>query len=66
MAVLFEFPYNSRQPIDWAEKAALSVLNDLSDRRGIKHELDAIDYDVREEIVITMAAIIRNCARDAS
>lgn len=54
-------PYNHRPPVDWAERAALGVLADLCDRRGIKHELREIegDEDISEEIVVSLAEIIR-------
>lgn len=54
-------PYNNRPPKDWAERAALGVLADLCDRRGIKHALRPIegDEDITEEIVTSLAAIIR-------
>lgn len=65
-----QFPYdggeafwNSEVPAppatDWAHAAARGVLADLSDRRGIRHELEAVDYDVREELTASIAAIIR-------
>jgi hypothetical protein len=56
-----KYPYNHRPPKDWAERAALGVLADLSDRRGIKWALQEIkgDEDISEEIVVSLAAIIR-------
>ncbi len=54
-----EFPFNDHKATDKAEKAALAVLTDLTDRRGIKHEFNGCDPDVKEEIVTTMASIIR-------
>jgi hypothetical protein len=60
-----KYPYHGKPPVDWAEAAALGILRDLNDRRGIKHELAEVDDDVRGEIVETMAAIIR-AARDAA
>ena len=44
---------------DWAHAAARGVLADLSDRRGIKWELDKVEHDVRVELVNSVAAIIR-------
>lgn len=44
---------------DWAHAAARGVLADLTDRRGIKQELDGIDEDVRKELIATVADIIR-------
>jgi hypothetical protein len=52
-------PYNSRPPCDSAELAAQAVLAGLCDRRGVKQELIDLDGDVKEEIVTTLAAIIR-------
>lgn len=51
--------------MDWAHAAARGVLADLSDRRGIKWELEKVDDDVRAEIVMALAAIIRQANKDA-
>lgn len=48
-----------RPAIDWAHRAARGVLADLLDRGGIKHELEAVDYETRAEIVDSVADIIR-------
>jgi hypothetical protein len=62
-----EFPYDSEECFDgevplpsvsWQRAAALAVLSNLGDRRGIKHELHNIDMDVRQEIVETLSKII--------
>lgn len=39
--------------------AARGVLADLCDRRGIKWELSKVDHETREEIIATLAGIIR-------
>jgi hypothetical protein len=57
-----EYPYHGKKPKDWAEAAALGILYDLSDRGGIKHELSAVDDEIKAEIVEKMAAIIRAAA----
>ena len=44
---------------DWAHAAARGVLANLSDRRGIKQELNSVDEDVRVQLVADLAAIIR-------
>jgi hypothetical protein len=44
---------------DWAERAARGVLSDLSDRKGIKWELQKVDIDIRADIVQALADIIR-------
>jgi len=36
---------------DWAHMAARGIMADLSDRGGIKHEIGAVDEDVRSDIV---------------
>lgn len=51
--------YPSLLPGDWAHAAARGILADLLDRRGIKHEFKQVDEDVRQEIVASIAAIIR-------
>lgn len=45
--------------IDWAHAAARGVLADLLDRRDIKWTLQRVDYDVRQELTLSMADIIR-------
>ena len=63
-----QWPYNGRQPKDQYELAALGVLADLCDRRGIKNELHDTDDDIKEEIVTSLAAIIQSAvtANDGS
>lgn len=50
---------------DWAHAAARGILADLGDRRGIKHELDALDEDIRIELVGSLADIIREAHKRA-
>lgn len=57
-----EYPYHDKPPVDWAESAALGILRDLNDRRGIKHGFADVDHGVRVEIVEHMADIIRTAA----
>jgi hypothetical protein len=56
-----EFPYDeSAGPSkDWAHAAARGVIADLADRRGIKNGFYDVDEDIREEIVASLAEIIR-------
>jgi len=54
-----EFPFNDRPPVDKAETTALAILADLGDRRGVGNELEGCDRDIKEEIVTTLAAIVR-------
>lgn len=54
-----KYPFHGKPPTDDAERAALGVLANLCDRRGIKHELNNTDDDIKDEIVTTLAAIIR-------
>ena len=44
----------------WQVSAARGIVANLRGRRGIKYELqtDRIDEDVRQEIILTLAAII--------
>jgi hypothetical protein len=64
-----EFPYDNAYDIDgakpvkdWAHAAARGILADLTDRRGVKHELNGVDNDVRVELVETLADIIREAS----
>lgn len=52
-------------PVDWAHRAARAIIADLTDRRGIKHGFENVDEDIRQEIVATLANIIR-AAHDAA
>jgi hypothetical protein len=55
------YPYDEKasDADDWATQAARGVLIDLQDRRGIKHGFLDIDVDVRADIVVALAEIIR-------
>lgn len=55
-----KFAYNGRQPADRYEAIVLGILADLNDRRGIKSKFGQVDDDVREEIVTSLAAIVRS------
>jgi hypothetical protein len=55
-----QFPYaDDFVPSDAADKAALAILANLCDRRGIKQELRAVDNDVRHDLLRDVAEIIR-------
>lgn len=54
-----EFPFHGKPAADKYEKAVLGILADLTDRRGVKHELRGCDDDIKEEIVESLAAILR-------
>ena len=41
------------------DKIVDAIIADMSDRRGLKHEWDAIDEDVKREIRVSWASIIR-------
>ncbi len=59
-------PKADLKPTDWAHRAARGVLSDLSDRRGIKWELQKVDMDIRKDIVSDLAEIIRLAHSQAS
>ncbi len=52
------FPYTEIKSA--AHYAALGVLADLTGRRGIRQELDEVDYDVRQELVEDLAGVIED------
>jgi len=54
------------KPADWAHRAARGVLSDLSDRRGIKWELQKVDMETRKGIVTALAEIIRLAHSEAN
>lgn len=62
IALATEHPFDGRQPIDVAHKAAQAILCDLNGRRGIGQELDQLDDDLRIEITDILAAIVRKVA----
>ena len=44
----------------WHEKAALSIMEDISDRRGLENEIDQIDKEILEEMKEKWSIIIKN------
>ena len=67
-----EYPYDgddegqSPVPLTPERVAAYGVLTDLLDRRGIGHALDDIDYEIKEEIVETLAGIIKEAMKESN
>lgn len=53
------YPYDEREPVDAAHRAALGVLTELSGRSGIGAELENVDDDIKVEIVDELSEIIR-------
>lgn len=49
-----------------ANEAAKEIYANLSDRRGIKQELEQMDADVKEELINNLAVIIDNTLLKAS
>lgn len=47
------------EPVDWAHRAARGIIHDLRDRRDIKQGFNDVDEDLRQEIVASLAEIIR-------
>ena len=54
-----ECPYDDRTPVSWDYLAAVAVISELRSRKGLDVCFDDIDSDVREEIVDSLAAVIR-------
>lgn len=44
---------------DMASKIVESIVDDLTDRRGLRHEWDGIDEDIQKEIMETWATIVQ-------
>lgn len=43
---------------EWIERAVERIVDDLTDRKGLRHEWDNIDVDIQDEIVAQWRAII--------
>ena len=56
MNLLDEFYEN--MPDTKAKKVLFGIMNNLTDRRGLSQEWDAIDPDVKNEMLITWLEII--------
>ena len=52
-------PFDQREPVDSAHKAAQVILATLEGRRGIAQALENVDTDVRIEITDILAAVVR-------
>lgn len=67
-----DFPFDrddedrSEPAADWAHEAARGILADLTDRRGIRQELDQWDTGLRLELVAEFAQIIRETSGTGS
>jgi hypothetical protein len=49
-----------------AKNAIRSILKDLSDRRGLKHQWEQIDQDIKEEIVAKWEQIVIKAVKEAA
>jgi hypothetical protein len=58
-----QYPYHGVKPASKAEVAACAVLQDLNDRKGLKHELQAVADYVRFEIVTSLTEIIAEATK---
>lgn len=60
-------PQSPSVPKDAYHSAARAVIHDLQDRRDIKHLLrvDRMDEEVRQELVATLASIIKTAVSQA-
>lgn len=52
-------PYTGEAGRDAAEMIVQGIMADLTDRRGIRQELDNVDLETRQEIVNSLAKIVR-------
>lgn len=59
-------PYHGEPLLNQYELAASSVIRELCDRRGIKHQLENCDADVRKDIIESLAATIELALRSWS
>ncbi|MCQ9730735.1 hypothetical protein LM497_32860 [Pseudomonas aeruginosa] len=53
---------------DWAERAARAIISEFDDRGASMNEAfhpEKVDEDTRKEIIVVMAAIIRQAAKAA-
>lgn len=54
------FAYWDGRDSDWADEAVFKIVQDLSDRRGLKWAWEEIDEDVQLEIHLKWAEAVRN------
>lgn len=56
-----KYPYDDRElPVTTERSIVLGILHDLSDRRGIKWELEKVDGDIRIELVDELTAVVKS------
>jgi hypothetical protein len=55
-----KYPYDDRDlPLTEERAVVLSVLANLSDRRGLRQQLDQIDEDIRIELVDDLTGLVK-------
>lgn len=61
MSLLEEYQNRyQEEPTDPAKKILFAVLNDLFGRHGLDNEWDAIDDEIREELLAENLEIVKN------
>lgn len=59
-------PYSGEVPKTKTEHAVLAVLSSMCDRRGIKFEMNAVDDDVRKEMVKELTEIVNDVLNNST
>ena len=60
MGALYDEYYDhilKNKKVSKSKEIVFSILNDLTDRRGLKQEFDQIDDDIKEELIETWIEI---------
>jgi hypothetical protein len=52
--------------VELAERCVDEILNDMTDRKGLRHEWDNIDEGIQEEIRTTWIGFVRAALRSLS
>jgi hypothetical protein len=56
----YDYVNRGIQPETKELRAVFNIVDDLTDRRGIKHEFNKIDADIQDEIIETWVLCIKN------
>lgn len=56
----YDYTLKGVEPSTEAKKAVFSIIEDLSDRRGLRQEFENIDSDVQDEIIETWIDLVSN------
>lgn len=54
----YDFILDEKEPSSTSKKTIFRIIDDLRDRKGLRHEFESMDGDIQDEIIDTWIGIV--------